>query len=491
MKKFLLRVFRIKTLFALGFVVAALASVLAIAIVIVNVRGQRAWDAYAADARQRGVKMTLDEYVQPPLPDAENLAAVPLFSNPFTMTGEAQTKAQEALSFPSKPETRWGCSMSDGQLSDLSAWQQVFVNAGTLSVASDDPGADVLAAIEKLFGPTLAQLAEAERRPQARFPVKWERGFMAELRHLQPIQAANAIHRVRLAAHLARHEHAAAFAEIRGILRLYRAMEKEPALISGLVRIATLAGVTDGAWEGLVRGEWDDSELAEIQAELGRIDVLSDYTFAIASERAGMNGALALLRAGRTSAADNGLAEMSQDAVQRLALRGSSCINGLLAYNQVAINRYFDTCLARIDTAAGRWHDLRRPDDDLFAVLASTPKRLFYCLYVVSTPAVPRIEKRYLSIYTTVQLTCTAFALERCRRADGAYPETLDALAPKYIDAPPHDVIDGQPLRYRNTDDGRFLLYSVGMNAKDDGGKPGDAKSASDQLDWAWRWPAP
>jgi hypothetical protein len=56
--------------------------------------------------------------------------------------------------------------------------------------------------------------------------------------------------------------------------------------------------------------------------------------------------------------------------------------------------------------------------------------------------------------------------------AHSAYPEILDALVPQYLDKIPLDLIGGQPLHYRRADDGKFLLYSVGWNETDDGGKP-------------------
>jgi len=43
----------------------------------------------------------------------------------------------------------------------------------------------------------------------------------------------------------------------------------------------------------------------------------------------------------------------------------------------------------------------------------------------------------------------------------------------------PHDVVTGDSLKYRRTADGRFLLYSVGWNEKDDDGD-------SDKGDWVW-----
>ncbi len=85
-----------------------------------------------------------------------------------------------------------------------------------------------------------------------------------------------------------------------------------------------------------------------------------------------------------------------------------------------------------------------------------------------------------------------AIALERYRLARGEYPESLDALSPQFIAQVPHDVIGGQPLHYRRTSDGKFVLYSVGWNETDDGGvvvfKQGSAPSVDlDKGDWVWR----
>jgi hypothetical protein len=69
------------------------------------------------------------------------------------------------------------------------------------------------------------------------------------------------------------------------------------------------------------------------------------------------------------------------------------------------------------------------------------------------------------------RILLTAFALERYRAKHGAYPSTLAALAPDFLKTVLVDFMDGQPLRYRLRNDGRFLLYSVGLDCVDDGGE--------------------
>lgn len=65
---------------------------------------------------------------------------------------------------------------------------------------------------------------------------------------------------------------------------------------------------------------------------------------------------------------------------------------------------------------------------------------------------------------------------------------------PEFASQLPHDIFDGRPLRYRRTDDGKYLLYSIGWNSKDDGGtmeQPKDAQSkanwSAEKGDWVWQ----
>ena len=74
------------------------------------------------------------------------------------------------------------------------------------------------------------------------------------------------------------------------------------------------------------------------------------------------------------------------------------------------------------------------------------------------------------------------------------WPKTLDALVPQFIDKLPHDIIDGDPLKYHRDDDGQFGLYSVGWNETDDGGvvslATNDYGLDFKRGDWVWRYPA-
>ena len=107
-------------------------------------------------------------------------------------------------------------------------------------------------------------------------------------------------------------------------------------------------------------------------------------------------------------------------------------------------------------------------------------------------PAVFRAVQKAARVQTDVDLMTLACALERFRLAEGAYPDQLAALSPRFITTLPHDLINGQPLKYRLNADGKFVLYSIGWNEKDDGGVTATNKDGgTDRLrgDWVLEYP--
>ena len=64
-----------------------------------------------------------------------------------------------------------------------------------------------------------------------------------------------------------------------------------------------------------------------------------------------------------------------------------------------------------------------------------------------------------------------AVAIERYRRANGeSLPAALTDLVPRYLTDIPEDPLTGKPLLFRAGPDA-YLVYSVGRNGKDDGGR--------------------
>jgi hypothetical protein len=81
-----------------------------------------------------------------------------------------------------------------------------------------------------------------------------------------------------------------------------------------------------------------------------------------------------------------------------------------------------------------------------------------------------------------------AFALAAYHRDNARYPTALDELAPKYLDKVPNDLFSGGPLIFR-LQDGGYLLYSVGVNGLDEGGRGYEDEPRGDDL--SVRMPVP
>ncbi len=72
-----------------------------------------------------------------------------------------------------------------------------------------------------------------------------------------------------------------------------------------------------------------------------------------------------------------------------------------------------------------------------------------------------------------LDVTRLGFALAIYHAEHGAYPAKLAELVPKYVAAIPQDVFIAEDLHYKREGDG-YLLYSVGFNCVDEGGKGDD-----------------
>jgi hypothetical protein len=76
----------------------------------------------------------------------------------------------------------------------------------------------------------------------------------------------------------------------------------------------------------------------------------------------------------------------------------------------------------------------------------------------------------------------TGSALAAYRADNGEYPERLELLTPKYVAQLPHDLYkDQSPLHYRRESSG-YLLYSVGVNGRDEHVGMSDSFSGSDDI---------
>jgi hypothetical protein len=97
----------------------------------------------------------------------------------------------------------------------------------------------------------------------------------------------------------------------------------------------------------------------------------------------------------------------------------------------------------------------------------------------------PTVDKANVQAHAAemrFELMKLSFSLAAFRADHGSYPPQLGELAPKYAAEIPQDVFAGGEFHYKPDGDG-YLLYSVGPNGADDGGREAADRTSGDPAD--------
>ena len=450
-----------------------------------NWRAEVRWQRYCAEARARGVKLTLAEFAPPEIPDAENFAALPMFRAIFS--GGVQRPMELPVAPGGKPPA-FGDAVK-GERIDWKAWQKYCADLKWISETTEEPASDVLRGLEH-YAPQFAEWREWRTRPRCRFPLELAKGIALPLPHLGTFQDAARLFSLRMRAHLALGDSAAAYADFEDGFQAYRALQEEPTLISGLVQIAAVALLRNAIGEGLGNHAWAEPELRKLEADMAKTRVWEDYKRGFESERGFGNwlgDSLADSSPAKRTALFAGMgpptAGISGAAFMLIPKR-------IYRDNQLRQNHYMDEVLARA-SEDGKSFD---PDSPV----PSGPENLtgifdiyYFFLFRMSAPVFSTVGERFVHLKTQLDEARVACALERFRLARGAFPETLAELAPEFMAEVPVDTYSRQPLIYRRGEGGTFQLYGVGNDRKDDGGAVDAKRSENKQRDDIWLYAPP
>ncbi len=455
-----------------------------------KIRGRAAWQAYEKEAKARGVKLALADYIPPQIPDAENFASITIFDDAFRAS-DAKQDVPDPFKLPADKDGKMPTFADPVKQErvDLAAWQRHFVETKLLPAASENAAADVLRALEKYADP-LAEFKGASSRPHCRFPVKWEDFTFAALPQWPLVLSAVKIYALRASAHLALGDSTAAGDDVQAGLHLVTVTREEPSLIAGLVRISCARILENAVWDGLAGHAWADPELQKIATGLAQLDWLSAYLFALGIERGGTNSAMDNVIEGRRLLAH--VVRVAQGSSPDKASADEWTLwlypTGWHYRSKLRSNRHFDEMLTRFDPAQRRWFSGRAVPSSPEHI-KDMPTKIRHLLFMLSAPHFEEAHQRFVQTATFTDHTGLACALERFQLARGAFPHALSELAPEFMFAIPAEIVNGEPYCYRRADDGSFVLYSVGTDLHDDGGIIDPKVSAAKQQDWVWRYP--
>jgi hypothetical protein len=154
---------------------------------------------------------------------------------------------------------------------------------------------------------------------------------------------------------------------------------------------------------------------------------------------------------------------------------------GLAAREGIIFLDYLDECLRIAHLPA-----FQRPAAIGAAEAHYGRSRKGVLLGLVDTRSMPAMIGYELKHVAQLEIARTLLVVERYRLAHGSLPKTLDQLVPGCLAAVPEDPFDGAPLRYKRLHRG-FLVYSVGEDRTDDGGREEPRKKQGETYDLVFR----
>ena len=471
-----------------------------------DVRGRLAWGHFKAQWEAKGEKFDLAAFIPPPVPDDRNFAMMPVVSTTYGQILDRNGHQLSPQDTDVVDRLRMPLDTGDGSptngignwqkaiSSNLEPWQRYYrklslsTNLFPVAPQPGTPAADVLLALSK-YDSTIEELRWAAALPASRFPLNYdsEEPFAILLPHLAPHKGCVVVLRLRALAELEAGQAEPALADVSLALRVAEKIRSEPFLISHLVCIAVLAITEQALWEGLAKHRWTDAQLSELDHQLATPDFVADYQRAMRAENAWQAASMDFLRHHPNQWRD--LFEAGPPNLPDLT--GRLIPSGWFYQNELRSSKFILEQFLPIGDVRQQMISptLVKQADEALRTMRVTP---YSSLCRMFLPGLVNSPRKFAWAQAAVNLARTACALERHRLAHGKYPETLDALAPQFIAKVPPDPIGGQPLHYRLTDDGHFILYSVGLNEKDDGGTESLTKGGSvdlDNGDWVRRYP--
>lgn len=487
------------------FVVATLITLGALLFAEENWRGSRVWANYKRTMEAEGEHFDAARLIPARVPDNENFAMTPFlaavsaapseesnlslkgetnkFENGYYAAADSWTNITPpwfnlSVKFRLHP-LGWDYGMAE----DLNAWaaaiQGASATTGDAEVTDPVRAANIILDNLKSCEPTLAELRSAAARRYCRFNIayeEWDKPAVLEKlsQHVSLTKWLSRLLTLHAQAEMVAGHSDEALKDISVMFRIDDGLKVEPVLISQLVRLACATLMLHSVGEGLAEHRWSEAQLQVLQERLSRIDLPASTVLALYGERdICMN-----------SRFDQGY----------LVPRGWNRLE------QLNLNRAFnETVLPRIDLARREISPSVSHSMDLSFQSSYNAKGFSAFIHhdimaIMTLPGYAHVGEKVAFAQSKVDMAMVACALERYRLAQGQYPDTLIALVPRFAAALPHDIINGQPLKYRRTENGRFTLYSVGWNEKDDGGVAVATKTnppRQDQLqgDWVWQYP--
>jgi hypothetical protein len=498
-----------------------------------NWSGAQQWSATQAMLKAEGETLDFRATMKDPIPEAENFCAIPLLKDIALAVDNDASKGAPAekrkrLEDAGLPAFRWRAhggtgriredrprltrSAELGKAADLKGIADWLRQEGSLPFPPDagNPARELLSALAK-YDSVVQELTAGLSRPKAQWTPEWktrdlpEMLFAVSLPHYSNMSGVNQTLALRAIASARAGNIAKAHETALIIAKLSQANLNDPFLIGLLVGASSTAMLPATTWELCDAQAGTVEDFTKLESALGTLDFHGSALSAWRSEMAAGVNTLQFIKRKR----DNSLSLF--EVVSNDGKPSSSVLGNLSAHaipsgffdasSAVLVDREFNYLLKPLRD--GSWLEARKAGQTWEKELIEMRKNIaWHPSYIMTTmiaPAFKSVLTRAIYTQVLVNQATIACALERYRLEKGNYPDSLDAV--KLADGKPLplDVINDKSMHYRKTTNGKYALWSVGFDGKDDGGKrmldekhPENTRFSDEKYlgDWVWDFPA-
>lgn len=488
----------------------------------VNYTGARRWADAQALLLREGETIDFRKVAPEPLAESANFCAISALKDLALAVDEssgskelmAKRKRLEDAALPkgkdnkstSRPSLISGAA--HGSAIDLPSWAEWLRKDGTLSVPdTGDAARDVLTALSK-HDALYSELAAGLDRPGAQWTPEWKTRPLPDLLVVVPLPQYQAQGQLvpnlvlRSAAAAQAGDAAKAQESLLILLKLAQASLQDPCVIGFHISAYEALQGCGMVWELCEAHAGSVEDFRRLEQALQALDFHAGLLQAYRGELASLVNYVQWAKRSRDSKMFSGMGGTEPSEISKLgmALMVSSIPRGWFDANAATIAELdFEYMIKPLRD--GGMRTVGRDDEKYGNLLKQRAARyqldsIFACMTI---PAVGAASQRAVYTQCLVDQALVACALERYRLEQGNYPDTLAGL--KLADGKPlpNDLLSGTSMGYRKTTGGRYALWSVGLDRKDDGGKrtldkknPENTRFHDSKYvgDWVWDYPA-
>lgn len=480
-----------------------------------NWSGRRRWTTVKTMIEREGETLDFRKLLPETPPEAQNLLAIEPLKGIAAVVENNDAKGEPGAKRKALEGMKWSGSgapadngMTLGKTTDIQEWVNFLRESRYLDLPAGQEvtGRDLLAALDAKF-PLLKQLAdETANRPLAMLTPGLREREMPELLlvmrmpYLSSIMSLGKVLGLRAKAAVAAGAGSEAARSMVAIHRLAQAGEQEPLLIGFLVGNTLDMLALEPLWLGLRERVFAAEDLRLLQTAFAAGKTTDALLLAMRGELATGTNVVELLQQaadGQQAKQDSLVGLWSPDG-RGLGWNSLRLLPGGLFdhWKSVVVELELQHLIQPLKN--GGLRESVRDGGAVEAELSQKSNLLRHPDHLIARlmlPAVAQVSLSALLQDARKQQALAALALERFFVKHARYPAALAELTPEFLPAIPLDPCDGKPLRYRTTPAGRYQLWSVGIDGKDDDGKvtvdsKGRAKLQKRDYagDWTWQY---